>query len=290
MKRVFMAALCCAALFAFSHARAQAMIEFCPATLHVQPVREATTPANRSAAALYGFNLSAMGPRSVNVTLAFDTSAGWFEVDVPQVVLAEKDRHYTSISAMFVRRDFVSPIMYVRFPTTVALKRSWVRTATAQDDGPFGWEKQGQVTCDPPIGARASQNGAGEETTTLDPKDGDKLGELPSAGSQIMTAKETVALEPTECAIPFAAASATKPVDPSYPYASPRGVFETAIEVAIDANGAVVDAWVWGPSGDKNADDVALNAAEESKYKAGRAYCKDVPGLYLFRVTSDPNG
>lgn len=292
MKRVFMGALCCAALFALSHARAQALLEFCPATLKTQAVGDAATQTVGKAAALYGFNLSAMGPRSVAATLAFDTSAGWFEVEVPQIALVEKDRHYTSISASFVRRDFVSPIMYVRFPAAVELKHSWVHTAVAQDDGPFGWSKQGQVTCDPVAGAGAVHSEKGQSPPELDPKDEDRLYEPPTADSRIFAAKETAAVEDAAgCAVPFGYAMATEPDVPNYPdflRGVDTGLLTTSIEVAIDANGNVADAWVWGPSGQRLADDASLRAAKGSKYKAGRAYCRNVSGLYMFRVTFSP--
>lgn len=288
MKRVVIAAVFCAAFLAFGHGRAQAMIEFCPATLQVAPVKTDAAQKDDSPSAVYGFDLSAMGPRSVKATLAFDTSAGWYTVDLQPVTLVEKPRHYTSVSAYFVRRDFVSPVMYVRFPGVVSINHSWVYSAAAQADGAFGWEKQGQVTCDPPGTASVTP---GKFAPKLDPKDRDHLGDPPRAASLIVAAKQTPALETADCSDPFADATATKTVVPDYPMglrSMRTGILSTSIAVAIDADGNVADAWVWGPSGEEPADDASLAAARATKYKPGRAYCRNVPGLYMFRVTFDP--
>lgn len=291
MKRVIIGAVICAAFLAFGQSRAQAMIEFCPARLNIAPVKTDVAQKDDAPAALYGFDLEAMGPRSLTATLAFDTSGGWFKIDVPPVTLTERVRHYTSVSAYFTRTDFVSPVMYVRFPQAVTLSHTWVYTARTSDDGPFGWAKQGQVTCDPPGTAKAT-GPIGRFAARLDPKDLDALSDPPAQRSFIAAAQRTAPLETGTCSDPFADATATDIVSPDYPMAL-RGfstrVLSSSIEVAIDAAGNVADAWVWGPSGAEAADAASLAAARATKYKAGRAYCRNVPGLYMFRVTFDPN-
>jgi outer membrane biosynthesis protein TonB len=54
-------------------------------------------------------------------------------------------------------------------------------------------------------------------------------------------------------------------------------------------NGALREAWIWGPSGADMFDNSALDAARGSAYRGARSYCHDVPGLYMFRVTFDSN-
>ncbi|MHB8357794.1 MAG: hypothetical protein ACYDDQ_14035, partial [Vulcanimicrobiaceae bacterium] len=103
------------------------MIEFCPAMLNRDPVGAPDPKDPLPAAALYGFDLYALGPRSVeSATLAFDTTAGWYTVKVPAVAITAKLRHYTSAVVRFVRRGWVSPTMYVRFPAPLKISHAWV--------------------------------------------------------------------------------------------------------------------------------------------------------------------
>src|SRR5439155_26707685 len=86
-------------------------------------------------------------------TLAFDTDRGWFTADIPPVMLTEKDRHYDETFGRITLPDWVSSIMYVRFPARVSIAHSWVYSATARNDGDFGWEKTGHFICTPPAPA-----------------------------------------------------------------------------------------------------------------------------------------
>jgi TonB family protein len=63
----------------------------------------------------------------------------------------------------------------------------------------------------------------------------------------------------------------------------------TVVEVAINPDGTLLDAWVWGPSGIPQFDAEALRAAKASTYTGARGYCRPVPGEYFFRVTFAPN-
>lgn len=157
MKRVLFAALICAASFCLSSHRALAVTEFCPARVDiaaVQPANAASDPspspsASPEPAALYGMELSAAGPRSVLATVVFDTDAGWFTADIPNETLIEKDRHYSGPASTFIKHDWISPIVYVRFPKPVLILHEWVTSALSQGDS-FGWQTQGIVTCLPP--------------------------------------------------------------------------------------------------------------------------------------------
>jgi TonB family protein len=57
------------------------------------------------------------------------------------------------------------------------------------------------------------------------------------------------------------------------------------VEVLVDADGKVTDAWVYSPSGYQLFDDETLRVARASTYAAGTAFCKPAPGTYLFQAT-----
>ena len=143
MRIGYLLALGCAVFLSLT-ANANAVAEFCPARLAISPSGGSVAAASR----LYGFELTAQGPRSVTAILAFDTDAGWFKATVPPVTIGEKERHYTSPWAAFVRRDWVSPVIYVQFPKAVVVKHDWVKTAQASGDD-LGWAAKGPVECLP---------------------------------------------------------------------------------------------------------------------------------------------
>ena len=293
MKRALLFAFTCAIFFVCSHRPAFAVVEFCPATLAIQAVNSSAGTPQAEAAALYGFDLSAMGPRILQkATLALDTGAGWFAVTVPLTTIAEKDRHYSGPSATFVHKDWVSPTMYVRFPSAVTIAHSWVYDAKVRADGPYGWEAKGDFQCRPnPARSPAQKLPDFQNPIVLDPKDEDRLSSPPPSGATILDGAPSPALGSTSCAEPFREATVIQQMQPLFPVGMMSFDVEgvSTIEVALDADGSLVDAWVWGPSGYPAYDASALAAATSSKYKNGRAYCQDVPSRYLFRVTFKPN-
>lgn len=295
MKRVIVIALICAAFFLAFHRPASAMVEFCPA--HLDYARVGPDNAGDQPGALYGFNLSALGTRTLaQTTLAFDTSAGWFTVDVPAVTLDAKERHYHSATVSFMRRDYVSPAMYVRFPQDVTINHAWVYSASAQDDGPFGWQTKGNVACDPPAvespqQAKRALYRSSETFYTLADADGDKLSQVPRAGSLVIPAVSSKPLESAACAEPFSVPVVKIQAVPRYPEVARdqnAGEGTVSVQVALSGDGSLLDAWVWGPSGNTAFDEAAVRAARQSTYSGARAYCRDVPGRYFFRVTFAP--
>jgi hypothetical protein len=287
MKRVVMIAALTAALFAWPAAHAQAIAEFCPANVFIKPV--GVKPDDP--AALYGFEIIAEGPRTVKTVVALDTNAGWFTVDVPSAALREKNRRYKGPSADFIRRDWVSDVMYVRFARPVVVAHSWVAVAKSSGDT-MGWAEKGNVACPP--------YAAGNPSIKLPPanpalafvtNDEDHVDAPPSGNALILPAVTSAALEKSDCSDPFENATITRQVSPDYPEVMrPTGVTATtAIEVAINPDGSLADAWIWGPSGYRPFDESSLAAARLSIYKAGRAYCQPAPGFYFFKVTFDPN-
>lgn len=310
MKTFPIAILACAAALVSAHRPAFAMVEFCPASLSYERVGSATTlirqqsridqtgKATNQTSSLYGFELYAMGPRTITqAKLAFDTGGGWYTVDVSAVTLVEKDRHYSAPWVSFVRRDYVSPVYYVRFPQSVSVAHAYVYVASAQNDGPFGWQARGVVQCDPY--AMASQAQIGKMLSLrlkspyrLDPKDDDDLSAPPSPQSLVISASLSQPLETGSCPDAFKVATVKTQTQPRFPdtVMRPANRISTAVEVAIEADGTLADAWVWGPSSFPVFDDEAVRAAKASTYTGSAAYCRPVPGFYFFRVTFDPNG
>lgn len=276
--------------FVLCAARAAAVAEFCPAQVSLRPVGDGFTPAQ-----VYGFELSAEGSRTVTSMLAFDTSAGWFTASVPAVEIAEKDRHYTAPWVSFTRRDWVSPVMYLRFPGVLTVKRTWVYLARATGDS-FGWEAKGQVSCSanpgPAIPPRLPAR-----PPTLDPRDDDHLNASPRLNASFIPVVASLPLKQTNCGKPFEDASVATMIPPNFPEGGPfpgssvdAGVETTvAVTVIINANGSLSDAWIWESSGVPNFDRAALNAARATGYRPALAYCEAVPSQYLFKVTFTPN-
>lgn len=285
MNRAALATIACAVLFGLGHRQALATVEFCPATLAIRPV--GAHVANDAPGHVFGFQLSAYGPRTVLAELAFDTDKGWFTADPDAVDLGEKDRRYEG-SFAFVRREWTSPVMYVRFPIDVVISHAWVHTALSRGDA-FGWSNEGIVECAPagaPWTAPAAPKGPPVSTAT----NADDLSAAPGAGSTIILARASAPLESTHCAQPFADATVTMQAQPNFPdSARPLRLppWTSDVTVAIRADGTLADAWISAPSGSQALDDAALAAARKSAYKNAIGYCQAVPAMYLFRVTFD---
>ncbi len=237
---------------------------------------------------MYGMQLSAYGSRIVAARIAFDTDAGWFTVDVPSTPLHERDLHYSGPWSTFTREGWFSPVMYASFPSPVKIVHGWISQARAWKSAPFDWERRGPVTCRPSPPDPIVRTPRMPRGFTLDPKDRDDLSALPNEGSSIIAAQRSQALKATNCSEPFKPPSVTKQSSPDFPRilgGSFTGAATAAAEVAINADGSVADASIWGPSGLAAFDDATLAAARASTYKPGSAYCSPVPGNYLFIVT-----
>lgn len=283
---------------------AKAVTESCPARLATQSV-SSTAGNSRGPGTLFGFILSAYGPRTVSATLEFDTDQGWFSVGVPATALIEKDRHYTVGFARDTIRDWVSPVMYARFPLAVQVRHAWISSAAATGDGAFGWENLGHIACSPPppsmetsgnwraISYTTSTRSGGALTSqniTLDPKDEDKLSQAPDPESRIIPVTASHALAQSNCDKPFVEASPRQIVAPGFPSAMMGSPFPgvVGIRIALNANGSLADAWVWATSGNRSYDDVALSAIRQSTYTGAIAYCGLVPSQYNAIISFEP--
>lgn len=254
--------------------------------------------------ALYAFELAAFGPRSVSATLAFDTSAGWFTAEVPAVNLIGKYRHYSGL-ANFSEHDWVSPMMYVRFPKSVTINHRWVFRASAKNDGDFGWEKLGNAKCPPPaptmerpdgykVMARTiSRTSSGRSHSITEPvlnaTDRDNFEALPSAGDRVLDAGASPPLEVATCATPFQDANIIKISVHAFPE-NLRGVGlygMVTLDLALHGDGRLAETWVWGSSGKRDFDLTAIAGAQDSTYTAAIAYCKTVPAIYRYEALFD---
>jgi hypothetical protein len=284
---------------------ARAVTEACPARLAAEAV-SSTAENSRGPATLFGFELSAYGPRTLSATLEFDTNRGWFSLDVPAVTLTENDRHYSVGFAHDTMRDWVSPVMYARFPSPVQLRHSWIFSAAATGDGPFGWEKLGRVACTPPPPSMESADSVrtisyattvrtrGARPTPsviLDPADEDKMSQTPDPAARVFLAAASRAIGKSDCDKPFVEASPEQMVAPGFPAAMIGSPFPgiVGIRIALNANGSLADAWVWASSGHQAYDDVALSAIRQSTYSGAVAYCAPVPSQYNAFIIFDPS-
>ena len=262
-----------AAAFAFA-GRADATTEFCPAVL--DDARVAQSP---SGASLYGIQLRALSARRVEARVAFDTSAGWFTIDLPAAALVDSVRTIPLRYPVDVVLA-ASPVMYVRFPAGVRVDRAFVTSAVSYGDA-FHWSDRGRVSCTP-----ASE-------TWPDPKyslaDVTGLSAAPPAGAQILTPVRRAPLESASCPAPFEQARVTKQATAAYPDAARVvGASGTVvIAAAVDPDNSLADAWVQGTSNDATLDAAALAAVQSSTLTAARAYCQVIPGIYYFTVTFD---
>jgi TonB family protein len=295
ISRVALAFALSCGFFATTVDRARALTEICPAQVEVAAVSSAAHK-DMGPATIFGFALTSAGPRSVSGRLAFDTSAGWFTVDVPSVALTEKNRHYNAMLGHWSIPSWVSPVMYVQFPTSVTLNHSWLYSASAKDDGDFGWEKSGTFICPPPPGPQAVFGnktisiaisrllGATHhfERPSIDLRDVDALAATPPPGATKFAAKYSTPLETAACAKPFADAVITMSIAPDYPaiLQSSRASRMVGIGVAINADGKLADSWIWAPSGLEAFDQSALSAAQSQSYSGAVSYCRPVPALY----------
>lgn len=268
------------ALIALLHGRAMAITEYCPAVITVAPV------GTSAQASVYGFELSALSPRTVSADVAFDTSAGWFSAHVPESQLSETSHYYAAPWGAFVRDLAVSPVMYVQFPKPVAVAHAFVTHASAQGDA-FGWHNRGPVSCPPPgvPDPLAPQTPPNVHLVLQNP---DSLSTPPTPESLIVQAKATPPLlSATSCAHPFAPVSILTQAKAAYPKsAAALDATGTAmVAVAVDTDGSVTDEWIESSSLYPQLDKSALAAAAASTYKPARAYCRNVQGIIEFPVT-----
>jgi TonB family protein len=258
------------ASFALTAAQARAVTEFCPASLAIKAV--GTTTQNQPAT-LYGVMLRAPGPRAVTATLAFDTDHGWFAATIPPVTLTGKTYRYRDAIRTATRSDWISPVMYVRFPSSTKIANSWISNANALPCAPS-----------PPTPNGASGPRFGYR---IDPANEDKLDAAPTSNSVVVLTQKIAPLYQPVCANPFRDGRLVEQgsLNLSEDMQNHGLSGETDVEVSINKDGTLADAWVWLSSGEAALDNAALWAAQHSTYEGAMAYCEPVPANYLFKIT-----
>lgn len=269
-----------AGFFCFGAQRVQAAVEFCPAT-----VTQAQAIGGGRSAVTYGYRLGAESARVVKGEIAIETDAGWFAAPFQDVALAPHLSRYDTDEGTYALAQAVSPLLYVRFPNPVAVKRVWVRHAAAPGEREFAWGTRGDVTCAPtPYESTGEPNAAAhlhdEDRLTYDVPPGPK--------DRVVAAQPTAPAAGGACAEPFVQARATDPAVPGYPQGVKNSGAVVIAKVAVSSEGHLIDAWVVGNSGLTSFAPYALAAAQQTKYRNAVAYCRPVPSIYLFRATFFP--
>ncbi len=276
--------------------RARAATEFCPADIvtwqAVSP--DNSGPLNQTGpSTLYALQLSALSARTLDATVVIETDAGWYGAALSAVQLtrtlgATEGGAYTA----YVER-FLSPVVYVRFPSSVHVQRMWVGSATVSSDVAFLWAGKGRFDCDP----HSSEALNPQRMSAVLTHDIQTLRSAPLPSAQRAIAIAIAAPDGLGCAKPFVSARGTHPVAPAYPDIArgegfaPYVIVDAA--VSIDAAGRVVDAWpisqFAAANGQANAFVAAtLDAARKSSYSPAVALCRPVSGTYTFRADFAP--
>lgn len=263
---LFVVALSAAAFF--SCGRADALAEFCPATVLPQFDRVAT--------ATYEFRLAAMSSRTVTGFVRIQTPQGWFNAPFEKVQLRLQPQQYMHDGNPLVLNDYLSGPMYVRLPVDAPITYGYVSQASASGDTLLDWDKEGTVTCAPPT--KQSQN-APKHAFSASPPIGTPLQAHPI--DPPFTASCKTPFTPT--LITHIPSIHTPALLASMTYSALPGG-ESIVAVALDRDGKVLDAWLWASSNVDAYDKTALKAARETTYVAPLAFCKSVPSYFLFRV------
>ena len=287
--RFFLAFL--VALGAACGARALAVAEFCPARIGPAHV------VKDGGGSLFSTTLNAEGPRSITADVEVQTENGWYAFSIPTMAIVQQPVKYATSQVTFTRNESSSAVFYVRFPGEAGkVLRWWVADAVSSGDALMGWDQKGKVQCPPyspafipgaapdPAVLKRYQAFVAQRVSPPAP-DYDRM---PSPSDVVLTATRAVAPS-FSCAKPFSNSSVLHAVAPNWPLGYTTSVeLETLVEVAVGADGSLVDAWVFQPSGARAFDYAALDAARRSTYAAGRALCAPAPGTYLFRALFNP--
>lgn len=267
-----LAAVACVLCVFAAQARARAAAEFCPAT-----VVGGFTQVDASS---FRFRLGAISERTASGFLRFQTENGWYNAPFTGVPFKASTKMYDDEGMTFSHADYVSDDMVVRFPAAQQhVLYGYVSQAQTSGETVLDWDKQGSVTCLPtPRDAK--------------PKPPARPPALPplSKTAIAVTAKPIDSPFGEKCDDPFASVQLTQAPRLQMPAlfgpddftARPTGT--SAVVVAVDQTGGVVDEWLWETSGTPLLDNAVLAQAQKSTFKPGRAFCENVPGYFLLRT------
>jgi len=265
-------ALACIALAVLAQTRARAAAEFCPATV----VGEFT----KVDPSTYRFRLGAMSERTVSGFIRFQTENGWYNAPFTNVPFKASTKMYDDEGMTFSHADYVSGDMVVHFPAAQQqVLYGYVSQAQTSGETVLDWDKQGSVTCLP------TSHDAKPQARAKPPV-------LPPLSTSAITldAKPIDSPFAQKCDDPFQSvqlASAPRLQMPAlfgHDDFTARPAGTSAVVVAVDQTGGVVDEWLWETSGTPLLDNAVLAQAQKSTFRPGRAFCENVPGYFLLRT------
>ncbi len=268
---------------AATHGHAIAITEYCPAEIGAE---RALGSGGNGPASLWSYTIEARGPRTVVGTIAVQADDGWYTFQFPTTVLTEADVKYDAPWATITRREFESSVLYVEFPHPIAIQLSWVSSVLVSNDVGFPWDTRHIIGCDLMPDVQPQLSGM-FSFARLTP--GPDLTRMPGPHDVIVHAVPTSAPAGfSACAQPFQGARATSLADVQFPPGLQITInVEAVVTVAVNANGALDDAWLDFPTGIPALDAEALRVARASTYASGVSLCHHAPGLYYYIVDFD---
>jgi TonB family protein len=274
-------------MLALCSVRALAVTEYCPASV------SAFHPLDgQGSATLFAYALEAGSARSVSTTVMVHTNLGWFEVrSAAAIPLVKYNFDYADKFVEFTRTSYQSAPLYVRFPQPVSLISYFVSEAQALGDTQFGWDAKGNVTCSAPAGleSRFTPDLLPVGVTSRNPRI--DLDVQPPPQVAIASPSLTSAPGPMACEHPFSEPKTTHIESPEFPIGEAQnGSGGVAwIELAVNASGALDDAWIFAPSGSRAYDTAAMQALRKTTFQPGTAFCAPAPKILMFGGEFDPD-
>lgn len=223
---------------------------------------------------VYEFQLAAMSERTVTGMVRLKTPQGWYNAPFSAVKLHEKPKQAVSEANLYMLNGYISDPVYLQLPGDVPVSYGYVSQASTSGETEFGWDSKGTMVCDP-----VAQMGS-VPVTGISP---------PPAQSAVVAAHAIDSPFSDACTRSLGKVAVKEAPPLRLPSMFQGGdtalqANPTIVAVAVDASGGVVDDWVWQPSGTLALDDAAVNEARHTTYGPAQAFCKNVPGFYLFHV------
>jgi hypothetical protein len=285
-----------ACLFIFAAAKADAITEFCPATVEaIQSSAGASTPSGE-----YSYALQAKTARTINdAAIVADTDHGWYRWSVANVPL-----QMTSLAAShqgpagmvnYTYKFARSAQQLVAFPEALLVRHAWITSARSDDETVFGWGKRGEFACEVPTfpnrGIDAAEF-ARPQSRKATPSPAPAGAALPAlADGAVRAVPTSMPFDSIDCDTPFREVRVTDAVTPEYPPILRGNVSEQAsvlVDIAADEQGHLIDASVFAASGYPAFDSAGLRSARLSSYSGAISYCQKVRGEYIFTATFQP--
>jgi hypothetical protein len=277
--KILLALLAVSAAFVLSGARAEAMVEQCPAR-----ASDLQATAKGPSATVFTYTLGALSQRNVDATLIADTNLGWFTWSVSGIALGRVK--LTDVAGTWpVPYDaWSSSPMTIAIPGDAVVKHAWVTNGRVNgSESMFNWNAKGSVTCDvPAFDAPPSSAPAPVAPAAIAALPGDTPVAKPAAAP----------FDSMTCDKPFVAAAPKSgpPLNSAFLGGANEGLAAEAavIDVAIDGSGNILDAWIEG-STHSAFDRLAMAGAMNSKYTAAVSYCRPVEGIAKYTAWYQPS-